>query len=76
MIQKIFFILILVVGLIVSSGYLMANNRCFGCQGGTFVQYNGKADNAARKKAEACGCKVTGTVACPANKKKILCTVN
>ena len=55
---------------------LAAGDRCFGCEGGTYVKYTGKADNAARKKAKACGCKVKGTAGCPSNKKKILCTVS
>ena len=55
---------------------LMAGDRCFGCEGGKYVRYTGKADNAARKKAKECGCKVKGTAGCPSNKKKILCTVS
>lgn len=64
------------IGLLAFSTTIMAGDRCFGCSGGTYVKYTGKADNAAKGKAAACGCKVTGTAGCPSNAKKILCTVN
>ncbi len=75
--KSIFLALMLGISMMVTlSTQVFASNRCFGCKGGSFVQYTGKSDNAARKKAENCGCKVTGTTACPADRKKILCTVN
>jgi hypothetical protein len=73
---SLFFAVALAFSAITFTSQLTAGDRCFGCAGKKFVQYTGKADNAARKKAADCGCKVTGTTACPSNKKQILCTVN
>lgn len=70
------FCAVFTIGLLAFTAQLSAGDRCFGCAGGTYVKYTGKADNAAKKKAAACGCKVKGTAGCPSNKKKILCSVN
>lgn len=50
---------------------------CYVCGPGTFVKYKGSDTWASRHKAEACGCKIQGTVSsCDGVGAKILCSVS
>lgn len=67
------------VAIALSTGPLTAqSDGCYICQGQpyTYVKFSGKDDWDKRNRAEACGCKVSGTTAsCDAANYKILCEI-
>ena len=67
-------LVLVTLGILATPSFARADG-CYICGPGTFVRYKGADTWGQRKKAEACGCKVQGTVSSCAGTAKVLCEV-